>query len=329
MGFKSCTSSPDLFSGFLAAPPKNEVLSAISRMIDWEPLRMMIAPLYKAGTGREGYDPVMLFKLLLLEHLYDLSDVAVVEEASDRLSFREFTGIGTSDSVPDDTTLVVFRRRLRQAGLFDELFAQITVQMEERGLGVQPGSIKVVDATLIQAAVRPPRKPRDGAEQETPPLDPDADFTVKNGKPHYGYKLHLAQDRETGLVTAHEVTSASVHDTNVFESLLDGTESEVLADKGYDSHKHRQWLGSQRTKASIMKKAKKNKPLSRWQTGRNRSIGRIRSFIEGANAALKRWRRCGRAVYRGLERVWGQLTLGVLVHNLMRYAALEGARCAQ
>ena len=328
MGFKSCTSSPDLFSGFLAAPPKNEVLAAMSRMIDWEPLRELMAPLYKAGSGREGYDPVMLFKLLLLEHLYDLSDVAVVEEAADRLSFREFTGIDSSDAVPDDTTLVVFRRRLRQGGLFDKLFAQITMQMEQRGLGVRPGSIKVVDATLIRAAVGPPSKSKEGVEQ-APPLDCDADFTVKNGKPLYGYKIHLAQERTTGLVTAHELTGASVHDSNVFESLLDGTESEVLADKGYYSVERLELLRLHRTKASIMKRAKRNKPLSRWQVERNRSIGRIRSFIEGTNAALKRWRRCGRALYRGIERVWGQVTLGVLVHNLMRYAALDRARCVQ
>ena len=183
----------------------------------------------------------MLFKLLLLERLYNLSDGDAVWMARDSLSFRSFLGLDAGDRVPDDTTLVVFRRRLREAGLFDELFARVTVDLERQGIGVRPGCIKIVDATLVKAAVRPPRR-RDGGggasqhdavasggEQDAPPsqageaggpaptdapaaLDPDADFTVKNGVPHYGFKLHLAQDRETGLITAHVVTPASVQD---------------------------------------------------------------------------------------------------------------------
>ena len=362
MARKSCTSSPDLFTSFLAAPPKSEVLEQLAGLVDWEGLRGVLEGVYKlGGVGREPVDPVMLFKLLLLERLYNLSDGDAVWMARDSLSFRSFLGLGAGDRVPDDTTLVVFRRRLCKAGLFDELFARVTVDLERQGIGVRPGCIKIVDATLVKAAVRPPRRgsgggghrkedapadggqaveaaaqPADATEGPAPTnatgaagaLDPDADFTAKNGVPHYGFKLHLAQDRETGLITAHVVTPASVHDSQVFADLVDGTEAEVLADKGYDSAAARALVRAGGARPSIMRRAKPGQPLSRWWRTRNRSIGRVRGFIEGTNAALKRWHGCGRALYRGIERVMNQMTMGILAYNLTRAVALQRGRCA-
>lgn len=320
MSFKSCTSAPEMFDGWLAAPPKSEVLDRLSALIDWDALRQVAAPAYK-GTGRVGFDPVLLIKLLLLERLYQLSDGDVLAEAADRLSFRKFLGLRASDTVPDDTTLVKFRRRLRNFGVFDKVMEAFQSQLEARGVKINEGSIKLVDATLVQAAVRPPAKPKEGKEAPEP-LDPDAEFTVKNGKPVYGYKLHMAQDRQTGLITGHVVTPANIHDSQVFEHFLDQGESEVLADKAYDSREHRAMCRALKTKCSVMKRASKGKELSRWWKGRNASIGRVRSFIEGTFGHLKRYLGCGRAIYRGLARVGEQLAWGIMAYNLKRATAL-------
>lgn len=334
MSLRSCTSSPDLFDSFLAAPPKNEVLDRISGLLDWAALGAIMARAYKPGVGAEGYDPVLLFKLLLLERFYQLSDGDVVWMAKDSLTFRKFLGLGAAAPVPDDTTLVVFRRRLREAELLEPLFVEVRLQLEASGVGVREGAIKIVDATIIEAAVHPPRKPRcepaDGAApaEAKPPLDPDADFTVKNGRPRYGFKLHMAQDRETGLITGHTVTPASVHDSQVFGELLDGTEGEVLADKAYDSAANRSTLRNAGTKPSIMKRGRRGRPLGQWWRTRNRSIARVRGFIEGSNARLKRFLGCGRAIYIGLDNTWMQLTMGILAFNLTRAAALLQGRCA-
>jgi len=333
MSRKSCTSSPDLFTSFLAAPPKNEVLERLVTLVNWEQLRPSLESIYKPGkTGRPPIDPVVLFKLLLLERFYSLSDGDAAWMARDSLSFRSFLLLGAGDTVPDDTTLVVFRRRLREAGLLDELFAAVTVQLEDQGIGVREGCIKIVDATIIEAAVRPPRKRKDGdgepAHDAKPALDPDADFTVKNNKPHYGYKLHLAQDRQTGLITDHVVTAASVHDSQVFADLVDGTEGELMADKAYDSKKSGALLRTNSTRNSIMRRASKGKPLSAWWRSRNRSISCVRSFIEGTNGCIKRFLGCGRAIYIGLERTMMQMTMGVLAYNLRRAVAIERGKCA-
>jgi len=324
MAFRSCTSTPDMFDSFLASPPKNQTLRQLKGLINWGALREVVAPAYKwGGPGAEGFDPVLLIKMLILQRLYQLSDPGAVEEAADRLSFREFLDLRASDTVPDDTTLVKFRGRLRNYDLFDYVIAEIERQLAERGFAVREGAIKVVDATLVEAAVRPPRKSEKNSNEKAEPLDPDADFTVKNKKPVYGYKLHMALDRATGLITRHAVTPASVHDTNYFENLLDGDEAEVLADKGYDDAKRRRRLSRRGTKASIMKKAARGKAVSAWWTGRNKSISRVRGFVEGGFAQLKRYLGCGRARYRGLDRVYEQLTWGVVVFNLRRATALD------
>ena len=322
MAFRSGKTQQEFFGAFLASPPKNETLIQVKRLIDWKVLRAIMAPVYKDASrgGRPGFDPVMMFKLLLLEQWYGLSDVRVVEEAADRLSFRSFLGIGTGDRVPDDSSLVRFRKRLLEADLLDALYAEVIIQMNEQGLGIEPGSMQIVDATLIKAAPAPPSK----GTPEDERLDPDADFTVKNGKPHYGYKLHLAQDRETGLVTGHATTAASVHDSQVFEELIEGSEpAEVYADKAYDSRENRRVCHRLGARPRLMRRARPGKPLSGYHQRENRKMGRVRSFIEGTNATLKRFMRCGRAVYIGMEKVHLQLTFGVLAYNLRRYVALS------
>lgn len=324
MAFRAHDPQPDLMDSYLASPPKRQVLQGLKDLIDWERTRTLCRVAYtEGGPGQPGKDPVVLIKLLLLERLYGLSDVQVVEEAADRLTFRAFLDLGAGDTVPDDSTLVRFRDRLREHELLDLIFEDIEAQLKDRGVCVKEGAIKIVDASLVAAAVHPPRRDRKTGQPEEP-LDPDADFTVRKGKPFYGYKLHMAVDRQTGLITEHVVTPASTHDSQVFEELLDGNEGRVFADKAYDSAAHRRLLRRHRTKCAIMRKAKRGAPLSPWWRGRNRTLGRVRSFIEGRFATLKRWRGCGRARYRGLERFFEQMTWGILAHNLVRAVALVG-----
>lgn len=330
--------SPELFDSFLASPPKKEVLRQLEGLVDWQALRQLLLKAYSPSEqGQPGFDPVMLFKMLLLEHLYGLSDIAVVEETRDRLTFREFVGCGASGRVPDDTTLVVFRRRLRAGNYLEQALAEIHEQMAHKGLKVRSGSIKIVDASLIQAAVNKPPTPAAAPDRQTSeaspaaapaPKDPDANCTVRKAQPFYGYKLHLAQDRETGLITRHITTPASVADIEMLQALIDGTESEVLADKGYCSRANRQWLSEQNITPSILHRGARNHPLNAQQIAENRELSKRRSFVEGAFASLKRFRRCGRAVYIGLLRVRDQMTMGVLVYNLMRFTALAQPKCA-
>ena len=334
MAFREAQRGNDLFDIPVAGVPHNAVLDTINRVVDWAALRSMVAVAYDdSGAGRPGFDPVWLLKMLLLEYLYGLSDVQVSRECGDRYSFRAFLGLSPADVPPDDTRLVRFRNRLRAHGLHHKLMAAINTMLAEQGIAARPGSMKIVDATLIQAAVAPPRRDRNNDDDEhgescvdsPKPLsrnaasDPDADWTIKNKRAHYGYKLHMAQDATTGLVTAHAVTKASVHDTNVLEQLLDGTEKSVLADKGYIDGKRDARLRNKGTMPHVMMRLRKTMSPSTKATIKtiNRAISRVRSAIEPTFANLKRWRHCGRAAYVGIVKVGEQLGWGITAVNLM------------
>jgi IS5 family transposase len=361
MAFREAQRGNDLFDIPVAGVPHNAVLDTINRVVDWAALRSMVAVAYDdSGRGRPGHDPVWLLKMLLLEYLYGLSDVQVARECGDRYSFRAFLGLSPADVPPDDTRLVRFRNRLRAHGLHEKLMAAINTMLAAQGIAARPGSTKIVDATLVRAAVAPPRRgnnsdderdepggsdtkkdvsdshikkdvePDDtktdvGTSNDAKPLsrnaasDPDADWTIKNKRAHYGYKLHLAQDAATGLVTAHAVTKASVHDTNVLEQLLDGTEQSVLADKGYIDARRDARLRKKGTTPLVMMRVRKTMSASMKAAIKqiNRAISRMRCTIEPTFANLKRWRRCGRAVYIGLVKVGEQLGWGITAVNLM------------
>jgi IS5 family transposase len=291
MAFRVSDKSRDFFESLVVGRPQNKVLEAIDRMIDWSAIRKVLTPAYsKSKEGKPAYDPVVLVKMLLLEMLYDLSDVRVAQECADRLSFRAFIGIDLKSPVPDDTTLVRFRNRLRHQNLLEKVEGIIMKTIEEKGFSLKGGSI--IDATLIPAAAGPrdpdkwkkkkeaeasegtaegdaanqesaKKAPESPPEQEkaevekrepSPRKEPDADFTVKRGKCVFGFKAHLSRDLASGLVKSFRVTPASVHDTNIFAELIAEGDPVVLADKGYCSEKNRDFLEEKGILDGIMKK---------------------------------------------------------------------------
>lgn len=288
----------------------NETLEAVNKLVNWSAIRGHLESIYapREKTGRPGYDAVMLLKLLILEHWYELSDNRVLEESADRLSFRKFLGLGVGDALPNSTTLVKFRNRLRENDVLDEVFEYVNACIQNSGYSLKTG--KIVDATLVKAAVRP-RK--DGSEKE---IEPDADKTVKNGKPHYGYKVHMATDVETNTIQSVEVTPSSHADTTVFEELLDGDEPQVLADKGYPSKTRRDWLKKRRIDDKIMHKAARGRPLSEKSRQINKKISKVRGAIERKFGEMKKWHGMHTMRYIGLSRAKLQVILVAIVTNL-------------
>ena len=122
----------------------------------------------------------------------------MAEEAiGDRFSFRRFFGVGLHEAVPDETTICRFRGRVAETGLGDKLLRELNRQLDRKGLLVKHGTL--VDASLIEAQTRPPRK-----HDPHPPKDADADWTVKNDKPTYGFKLHVGVDDGNGIIRKGE-----------------------------------------------------------------------------------------------------------------------------
>ena len=100
-----------------------------------------------SNVGRKRIDPLILFKMLVLQQLFNLSDEEVEFEVNDRRSFEEFVGLGVMNDIPDATTVAFSRERLRKANVIDELFEMFENYLRDQGLEARGGQI--IDATLV------------------------------------------------------------------------------------------------------------------------------------------------------------------------------------
>jgi transposase, IS5 family len=301
----------------LARPSR---LGRLAGLVKWYRFEKLLKRLSDDGPGRPAYPPLVMFKALLLQSLYGLSDAELEEAIADRLSFRCFIGLAFEDAVPDHTTLCRFRNRLIEAGLLKKLFGELDRQLETAGVMLKRGTM--LDATLIETqATRPP------AEGEAP-RDPDAGFAKRQGKPGftYGYKAHVAVDEGSGLIRVLITTPANVNETVVADRLLRGDEHAVLADAAYHTHGREQALKAKGVKARLMRRPNKHHPelpprLKRY----NRLIARRRAAIETTFATWKR--RMGlRAIrYLGLLKAEAQMLLAAMAFNMRRWAAVAPA----
>jgi len=292
---------------------RNVRLERIARVFDWGAVDRLVAGIYAAKSGRPSWPPLMLVKALLLQQWYGLSDPGLEEALGDRLSFRRFVGLGLDEGSPDHSTLSRFRKALRERGLDKLLFEEIERQLGARGLLVRTGTL--MDATLVEAAVKKPASPA-GAKSKT---DPDADWTRKGGKSYFGYKAHLGVDEGSGLIRRAELTSAKINDTVVADDLICGDERAVYADKAYELKDRRRRLKAAGVKDRIMHRSHKHQAgLPHWQALRNKLISPIRSAVERVFGTFKRTYGYRRVRYRSLRANLLELRLLCIAFNLRK-----------
>src|SRR5919205_2202795 len=213
---------------------------------------------------------------------FGLADGGLEAAVDDRLSFRRFAGIPLAESVPDHSSIWRFREELAERGLAERLLAEVERQLDAKGSILRRGTL--IDATILEAAVRPPG----GDAGEVSPRDPQAGWTKKNGKSRYGYEAHVAVDEGGGLVREAVMTPADVHDSVPADDLVQGDEKAVYADKAYDSEERRAGLRERGIEPRIMHKARRNRPLKPWQVAFNEATAPIRAGVERPFATVKR-----------------------------------------
>lgn len=296
---------------------RNDVLARIDGSVRWYRFEKLLRRLHADGAGRPPYDPLLMFKALLLQQWYALSDAELEEALNDRVSFRRFLGLGLEDDAPDHTTLCRFRNRLVEAGLVERLFAEFDKQMEERGLILKKGTM--LDATLVAAATA--RPPLGSAPEEA--TDPDARFAAREGKAgaSYGYKAHVGVDCGSRLIRTAKFTAGNVNDTVVADDLVRYDEAAVYADKAYAKAARRAMFRAHGIKDRIMHKSWGGGPsLSIWQKRHNRLIAPVRAEVETVFAVLKRRMRYTRVRYRGIVKNEAHFLILAIAYN-MRTAA--------
>lgn len=299
----------------------NDKLSRIDELIDWEALRPQLKGLRDAATGRKPYDALSMLKALYLRALYDLSDPGLEETLLDRLSFRRFCGFALDEATPDETTICRFRAAASETGALEACFAEVNRQLEIRGLVLKKGTL--MDATIVAAAHNPP--PREAGMGAAHPREAGADWTNKNGKSYFGYKLHIGMDEQSGLVRRAVFTPARCYESEVAEALISGDEAAVYGDKAYEKKARRRALKAAGIKDRIMHRRHKHiAELPHWQKVRNRLIAPRRAPVEAVFSAMKRVYGKARARCHSLARNEVDFYAFLTVYNLRR--ATIGAR---
>ena len=303
-------------------------LDSVNELIDWGRLERILQGIHASPRGEKAWPPLLMFKALLLQSWYKLSDPALEKQLARDLLFRRFVALDIAESVPDHSSFWRFRQTLERLSLMDKLLNEINGQLISQGLYVKSGGVSIVDASVIEAKQCRPNKDKNGESTQ----DPEAQWNVKAGsdgqrKSTYGFKAHVNVD-EDGLIQSTDYTPGNVHDSNCFIELLEGDESAVYADSAYASAKHAKWLKEHGVENRIIKRAYRNKPLTTQDKQFNRLHSGTRCSVERVFGVLKLHYDMAKARYMGLSRNRTRFELMCVAHNIKRGLSLRQASCA-
>lgn len=321
---------------------QGDPLERLNAAVDWEMFRPQLRKCFKKEPkgpgGRPPYDYVVMFKVLILQRLYNLSDEQMQYQILDRLSFQRFLGQGLHSDVPDEKTIWLFREVLTTRGMIEKLFDRYRAHLEKKGLITNNGSI--IDASFVEvprqrnsreenAKIKEGRIPEDWQDDPAKlrQKDTDARWTKKNEETFYGYKDHVKVDTDSKLIKSYEVTDASVHDSQVVVALLEkkDADTELYADSAYRSAQIEQTLEKRRVRSRIHEKAHRNRPLTTAQMRSNRAKSRIRARVEHVFAQITNCLKGFRIRSIGVLRARSIIGLINLAYNILRSAYLQRA----
>lgn len=315
-------------------------LDDFNKFINWEIYRKSLSSMYsyfKGKGGRPPYDPVLMFKIVFLQKLYNLSDDEMEYQLLDRISFQKFVGLELGDSIPDSKTIWFFRERLKEYDMSENLFNELFKWIEEQGKLVKNGSS--IDGSLVDAPKQ--RNTREENKQikegqipaewfnfphKLAQKDVDADWKLKNGISTFGYGNHITMDNASKLITGFLVTKASVHDSKAaieLLKLLDPNQN-LYADSAYHSEEIRLIMLQKNIEGKIIIKKKKGKELRKIDKDKNKRISKIRARVEHVFADIHSFH--GDMLRTiGMERAKVQISLANIVYNIRRFCYLSRA----
>lgn len=315
---------------------QKDPLAKLNEAVDWELFRPRLEAVRGkkrlSNVGPRGYDAIMLFKILILQSLYNLSDDSTEFQILDRHSFGRFLGLHIGSKVPDATTIWRFREDLIVEGIIEELFDAFDAHLRERGFMAMKGQI--VDASIVSvpkqrnsreenSRIKKGEVPDDWPENKRRRKDVDARWTMKYGKTFFGYKNHVSVDVKYKLIRGYAVTDAAVHDSNVFEELLtDNTSRNIWADSAYRSEKRLARLHEDGFREHIQRKGSRHHKLTEGEQQGNKTRSRIRSRIEHVFGVQAQ--KAGNLILRtiGIARARAKIGLRNLAYNMDRAGML-------
>jgi len=316
-------------------------LERLNMYIKWEGFREILTNTFskeaKGPGGRPPFDYVMMFKILILQKLYNMADDKTEYQIKDRLSFQRFLGLALCDTVPDAKTIWNFRETIQKSHILDIIFKQFVEQMERKGVITRSGSI--VDATFVDVPKQRNTKKEnediksgkipEGWEKEEnrnarSQKDTDARWATKNKEVHYGYKDHIKIDKKSKIIIKYEVTSAEVHDSQELKNLIEPEKDlRIYGDSAYTGEEVQKCIPENMLNR-INEKGYRDHPLTKTQERENTAKSRIRARVEHVFGRMQQF---GGITIRtiGIKRAEIQIGLLNMAYNLSRLAYLRSA----
>jgi IS5 family transposase len=316
-------------------------LEKLNAYINWEQFRGVLNKVFKkeaAGPGgRPPYDYVMMFKILILQKLYNISDDKTEYQIKDRLSFMRFLGLALCDKVPDAKTIWHFREELTQAKILDTIFYRFVGQLEEKGIISYSGSI--IDATFVDAPkqrnsreenkeIKEGKTPEkwEKNEHKKAQKDVDARWATKNKERHFGYKDHVKVDKKSKLITKYRTSSAEVHDSQELKNLIEPKKDKrIYADSAYTGEEVQRCI-PETIQNRIHEKGYRNRPLNKTQKRNNTAKSRIRARVEHVFGTMTK--SMGGIYIRSIGKTRAHVQIGLmnLAYNIKRYVYIMEAK---
>lgn len=270
---------------------RERFLGEMEAVIPWAELLAVIEPHYAKGArGRPPMDLPLMLRIYFMQQWFNLSDPAMEDALYDSESMRAFAGIDLgAEAVPDETTILNFRRLLETRHLTAALFARTNRYLEQRGLLVKSGTI--VDATIVSAPT--------STKNETGQRDPEMRQTKKGNQWYFGMKVHVGTDRR-GIVHSAAVTPASVHDSQVMDDLVHGKERAVYGDQAYAGRVRQTTYRARGVQWCVATKAPPGRRLTERERLRNRRLSSVRAMGERPFLVMKHLWGHAKTRYRGL-----------------------------
>jgi IS5 family transposase len=287
-------------------------LAEMERAIPWARLCALIEPHYPKGSPAGGRPPLPLermFRIYCLQQWYNLSDPGAEDALYDSIAMREFAGVRTdADVIPDESSILNFRRLLESHQLTEALFVEINAHLAERGFIVGKGT--VVDATIINA----PSSTKN-VEQKR---DPEMHQTRKGKQWYFGMKVHTGTDADSGIVHTVSGTAANEADVNMLGELLHGAEECLRGDSAYHSKPLKAQAAAAGIAFEVNERGSKNAPLTKKQRTRNRRLSRVRAIVEHPFLVVKRLWGHAKVRYRGIAKNLAQMRMLFGLANIYR-----------
>lgn len=288
---------------------RERFLTEMHQVVPWVELEAVIEPHYPR-SGRRGRQPMGLscmLRIYFMQQWYALSDPAMEDALYEIESMRRFAGLELiDDAIPDETTILKFRRLLEKHDLTSRMMNVINDVLESRGMLLKGGTM--VDATIIHASP--------STKNEAKARDPEMHQTKKGNQWFFGMKVHVGADIKSGLVHTVAVTPANAADISQLPCLLREDDRAVLGDKGYVNNAFKKAARQAGVYWGVSLKARPKQVLSAAQRKKNRQLSSARAYVEHVFRVMKRQFGYTKVRYRGLAKNAAQVFMLMGLTNL-------------